>query len=88
MFTHQYGITAEAIAIQGFQALDHSGPNSIAADMTDQLRELGALLTKHWFIAVLKQQPVLPVPTVEILSISGQSPSHHRGDRRCAGAHE
>src|SRR5690606_7332084 len=41
------------------------------------------LLAQNGFVPVLKQRPVTPVSTVEVLGIPGQQPPHYRGYGLC-----
>jgi hypothetical protein len=45
-----------------------------------QFPQIGVLLTQNGFVPVLKQMPMPVVPAIEGLSLTGQQPSHDRGD--------
>jgi len=68
------------IAVQSGQIRNHSGPERIQVNVTNQLLQIGLFLAYDGFIPVLQQMPMPLVTAVETDYIPGQQSPHQSGE--------
>jgi len=79
-------MTAVLISFQLFHILYKSGSKRVQMNVTHQFQQIGIFLAQNRLVAVLEEVAMSSVSAVVPKGITGQKPSHDRGDGNGAGS--